>query len=181
MRLYKISFSLFFWLTVCMPFSIYAEQTCNPNMISSTPTDQFTDNGDGTVTDTATGLMWKRCLEGYTYSGGVCTLTTVTTVNWDGEEGALSLVNSPNFAGHTDWRLPNIKELQSIVEEQCYSPAVNLEIFPDTPAAEVWSNSPMATSPSTLVWIIDFSQGDMIYKDKTSNYNVRLVRDDVTN
>jgi hypothetical protein len=39
----------------------------------------------------------------------------------------------------------------------------------------------MATSPSTLVWIIDFSQGDMIYKDKTSNYNVRLVRDDVTN
>jgi hypothetical protein len=80
--------------------------------------------------------MWKQCLEGYTYSGGVCTLITVTTVNW---EGALSLVTTHiGFADHTDWRLPNIKELQSIVEEQCYSPAVNLEIFPDTPAAGVW-------------------------------------------
>ena len=179
MRLYRISFSLFFWLTVCTPFSIYAEQICNPNMISLTPTAQFTDNnGDGTVTDTATGLMWKRCLEGLTYSPGSCT-GTPTVVNWD---GALSLVkNYTGFAGYTDWRLPNIKELQSIVEEQCYQPAVNLELFPNTPDTTVWSNSPMATSPSTLVWIIDFSQGDMVYADKTMSYSVLLVRDDVSN
>lgn len=178
MRLYRISFSLFFWLTVCTPFSIYGQQTCNStNMISSTPTDQFTDNEDGTVTDTETCLMWKRCLEGQTYSGDVCS-GILTTVNW---EGALSLVtNHTGFAGHTDWRLPNIKELQSIVEEQCYLPAVNLELFPDTPDAGVWSNSPMALDFSKWVWIINFDHGDMFPVD-TGNYNVRLVRDDVNN
>ncbi|MCI5167985.1 MAG: DUF1566 domain-containing protein [Candidatus Electrothrix sp. GM3_4] len=174
MRLYRISFLLFFWLTVCTPFSIYAEQTCNSSMISSTPTDQFTDNEDGTVTDTATGLMWKRCLEGYTYSGGVCS-GTLKTVNW---EGALSLVTTDiGFADHTDWRLPNIKELQSIVEEQCYQPAVNLELFPNTPATEIWSNSPWAGSPTSDVWIIHFNQGDMIFGAKSASYNVRFVRD----
>jgi hypothetical protein len=167
MRLYRISFLLFFWLTVCTPFSIYGQQTCNPSMISSTPTNQFTDNEDGTVTDTATGLMWKRCLEGHTYSDGVCS-GTLTTANW---EEALSLVTN------TDWRLPNIKELQSIVEEQCYQPAVNLELFPNTPAAEVWSNSPWADSPTSNVWIIHFNQGDMILGAKSASYNVRLVRD----
>ncbi|MCI5161152.1 MAG: DUF1566 domain-containing protein [Candidatus Electrothrix sp. AX5] len=178
MRLYKISFLLLFWLTVCMPFSIYAEQTCNPDMISLTPTDQFTDSkGDGTVTDTATGLMWKRCLEGQTYSGGVCS-GTLKTVNWED-----ALVSSPSFAGYTDWRLPNIKELQSIVEEQCYSPAVNLELFPDTPAAGVWSNSPMAPMeiiPLPSVWIINFEYGGMTFKSTGGSYNVRLVRDAVS-
>lgn len=60
----------------------------------------FADNGDGTVTDNATGLMWMQ-----TDSG--------EGMNW---EGALGYCESLDDAGHDDWRLPNAKELQSIVD-----------------------------------------------------------------
>jgi hypothetical protein len=55
----------------------------------------FTDNGDGTITDAATGLMWTRSDSG-------------TTMNW---EQALSYAEKLEYAGHNDWRLPNAKEL----------------------------------------------------------------------
>jgi len=51
-----------------------AEQGCNYDSIPATaPASRFTDNGDGTVTDQATGLQWKRCSEGQDWSGGTCT------------------------------------------------------------------------------------------------------------
>lgn len=58
------------------------------------------DNGDGTITDNATGLMWMQNDNG-------------EGVDW---EDALGLAEGTNYAGYTDWRLPNIKELQSIVD-----------------------------------------------------------------
>ncbi|MEZ4649872.1 MAG: DUF1566 domain-containing protein [Candidatus Eisenbacteria bacterium] len=60
----------------------------------------FVDNGDGTITDSATGLMWMQEDNG-------------AGVTW---EDALSYSESLSFAGHDDWRLPNAKELQSIVD-----------------------------------------------------------------
>jgi hypothetical protein len=60
----------------------------------------FIDNGDGTITDQATGLMWMQADNG-------------TGVLW---EDALSYAEGLDFAGHDDWRLPNVKELQSIVD-----------------------------------------------------------------
>ncbi len=58
------------------------------------------DNGDGTITDTATGLMWMKADSGQ-------------TMDW---EEALSYSESLYHAGYDDWRLPNAKELQSIVD-----------------------------------------------------------------
>jgi len=60
----------------------------------------FVDNGDGTVTDRATGLMWVKADSG-------------KTMNW---EQALEHAESLEYAGYDDWRLPNVKELQSIVD-----------------------------------------------------------------
>jgi hypothetical protein len=60
----------------------------------------FVDNGDGTITDRNTGLMWQRDDSG---SG----------MNWN---DALIHAEQLNFAGHDDWRLPNVKELQSILD-----------------------------------------------------------------
>lgn len=60
----------------------------------------FTDNGDGTVTDLATGLTWMK-----TDSG--------EGMNWP---DALAYAEGLELAGHTDWRLPNAKELQSILD-----------------------------------------------------------------
>ncbi len=60
----------------------------------------FKDNGDGTITDNATGLMWMQDDNG-------------VTLNW---EDALDYAEDMEFAGYSDWRLPNAKELQSIVD-----------------------------------------------------------------
>ena len=60
----------------------------------------FVDNGDGTITDRATGLMWTKGDSG-------------RTMNWG---DALAYAEGLDCAGHSDWRLPNAKELQSIVD-----------------------------------------------------------------
>src|SRR3990172_11418815 len=63
-------------------------------------TNAYVDNGDGTITDNATGLIWMKNDNGATFS-------------W---ENALSYAEGLEYAGYTDWRLPNAKELQSIVD-----------------------------------------------------------------
>lgn len=69
----------------------------------------FADNGDGTVTDRATGLMWMKADSGELKAGP----RADGTLDW---AGALDWAARLNYAGHTDWRLPNAKELQSIVD-----------------------------------------------------------------
>ncbi len=167
--------------------SVHAQQTCNSNMPASTPDSQLTDNGNGTVTDSKTGLMWKQCVEGQTFSGGTCSGTALT-FTWKDLLQRPGTVNGDGFAGHADWRLPNIKELLSIVEEQCYSPAINVTRFPNTPSygpivevqpiPYVWSGSPYAYY-SGYAWVVNFDYGNSDFLNRNDNdYNlaVRLVR-----
>jgi hypothetical protein len=118
-----------------------AQQTCKYASIAATaPASRFTDNGDGTVTDTATGLQWKRCSEGQAWSGGTCA-GSATSHNW---QDALQLAATASYAGKDDWRLLNIKELASIVEQACYGPAIDMTVFPATPwyPSSYWSSTP---------------------------------------
>lgn len=69
----------------------------------------FRDNGDGTVTDEATGLTWAKVDSGHLKAGD----TEDGTLNW---EQALRWCEDLEYAGHSDWRLPNVKELQSLVD-----------------------------------------------------------------
>ncbi len=153
-----------------LSFNVAAVQTCNDNMPASTPTDQFTINGDGTVTDTHTGLIWKRCPEGQ--SGSDCSQGVADDISWD---LALQQADSSSFAGNGDWRLPNIKELTSIVELQCYDPTINLTVFPNDPGSIVWSGSPYAFD-SEDAWCVVFDQGDECNARRSSYRHVRLVR-----
>lgn len=74
----------------------------------------FVDNNDGTVTDNATELMWQQVDDGNTY-------------NW---KEALALAAESELAGYTDWRLPNTKELQSIIDyEKATIPAIDENYF----------------------------------------------------
>ncbi|MFC1905261.1 DUF1566 domain-containing protein [Chloroflexota bacterium] len=63
----------------------------------------FADNGDGTITDTATGLMWSKSDSG-------------EGMNWEDSLEWIQQKNKENYLGYNDWRLPNAKELQSIVD-----------------------------------------------------------------
>lgn len=142
---------------------------------STTPASRFQDNYDATVTDQSTGLMWARCPEGL--SGTGCADGTAATFTW---EAALIRARDSGLAGYTDWRLPNIKELSSIVEERCINPAINLAVFPKTPASYFWSASPGAYG-GYQAWLVHFSYGDVNTNLRSNSYqnygcHVRLVR-----
>jgi len=139
----------------------------------TTPTSDFIDNGDGTVTNKLTGLVWMRCSMGQTWEKATSSCTgTATTYTYD---QAMTLKS--NFAGHSDWRLPNIAELHTIVERENINPAINNALFPNMPSNEIfWSSSPQFFDYGyPAMWVVDFSGGYDYASDKNSNYATRLV------
>ncbi len=162
---------LIFFLLLFVLFRSAQAQTCNANMPASTPDSQLMDNGDGTITDTATGLMWKKCLEGV--SGSNCDSGFAGSFTWQTALQQPGVINVSGFATHHDWRLPNIKELTSIVEEQCFIPAINLTRFPNMPSSVVWSASPGAPDAA---WFVNFYYGYMDNYWRNNDFQVLLVR-----
>ena len=155
-------------------------QTCNINALETAPASRFTINSDGTVTDTQTSLIWARCPQGL--SGADCTGGTLAGLNW---VTALNLngtrptsVTTGAISG-TDWRLPNVKELQSLVERSCFSPAINETVFPNTPTGFLpsffWSASPDAGFTG-FAWGVSFGSGDVSKLDRGIGLSVLLGR-----
>jgi hypothetical protein len=155
------------FLTVALGSFSAQAQTCNLHIRESTPASQFVVNANGTVLDKTTGLMWKRCTEGQ--SGAGCATGSVALYNW---QGALAQAANSAYAGYKDWRLPNAKELESLVEEKCYNPSINLSVFPGI-SSEYWASS---ASNLGSVWNIDFNKGSFYADDNNSDFAVRLVR-----
>ncbi len=147
-------------------------QTCRNDITPATPTQDFTLHDDGTATHHKTGLMWMRCALGQSWNGATCT-GSGQIYRWS---GALQAAEGFSFAGNSDWRLPNIKELGSIVEQACSDPAINTTIFPGAPLTSFWSASPYANRVYDA-WYVDFSYGNLNTYSKTyGNVRVRLVR-----
>lgn len=129
----------------------------NADVGFSTPSTDFVIHNDGTVTHKSTGLMWMRCSQGQTWTGTTCT-GSPTGYIW---RQALGLTNI-NFAGYSDWRLPNVKELFSIVEMRCAGPALNGEIFPKNDGFYYWTSTPDSVKSwgRDYAFIVDFSPND---------------------
>jgi hypothetical protein len=125
----------------------------------------FVDNGNGTVTDTSTGLMWQKDTardgQGNYYP-----------VIW---EEALAYCESRTIGGHTDWRLPTIKELRSLVDYTQYDPAIDKVRFPNTVSSYYWSSTTYASSTGNA-WGVYFYDGHDLWDYKSYNRYVRAVR-----
>lgn len=152
-------------------------QIGNDSITLTTPDSRFTDNGDGTVKDKQTGLIWMRCTLEQTWDGVTCT-GGVGTYTW---QQALQAADGYSFAGSDAWRVPNIKELESIVERGCSDPSINLNIFPATPSAYpskyFWTSSSVADYNESA-WYANFDYGHNGIGDKLIYGFVRLVRSD---
>jgi hypothetical protein len=144
--------------------------SCMNNISPSNPDSAYVDHANGTVTDTRTGLMWKQCLEGL--SGPGCLTGTARTYTW---AEALGTAEASNFADYDDWRLPNIRELRSLVEECRVNPSINDTVFPYSRSAFLWSSSP-DTRNSDGAWGVYFGTGASRFDFRSVANNVRVVR-----
>lgn len=116
------------------------------------PNPRFKDNGDGTVTDILTGLIWMENANCFVYKSWNDALAASNTLG-DGECG-LSDGSSPG-----DWRLPNVRELQSLVDYGRYNPALPTgHPFTNVQSRYYWSSSTHAGSTS-YAWYVDMSDG----------------------
>jgi len=113
-----------------------------------------------TVEDWVTGLEWQRS-------------SSTTTYDW---AGALNYCESSTLDGHSDWRLPNLKELLSIVKPTASSPAID-SVFTNTQNAYYWSSSPLPHYSFYDIYAVSFSNGTSnIGTDHLTPQYVRCVR-----
>ena len=168
--------------------SAQAQSCFNPQVTPSTPTGDFTLHADGTVTHLPSGLQWMRCSLGQTWNGTSCAGSVQSVPLWRDALQLVRAVNSgtsnadgdgmPGFAGFSNWRLPNIKELTSIHEACRRFPAVNNVVFPNAPASGLhWSSSTPHTQPG-VAWYFDFGAGTVSFTLKSDNLPrfAKLVR-----
>ncbi|MBK5966071.1 hypothetical protein CCR95_18800 [Thiocystis minor] len=157
------------------------------------PEIRYYDHGDGTVTDTTTDLMWKRCSEGQTWSGENC-VGEASKMTWDQAMSNGRQKHWPTFAGHDDWRLPTLDELKTLAycssrqpqtwkmtaescEGEYVRPTIVQAVFPNIPrlGGWFWSSSSYAISPRSA-WEVDFGNGHVGYNGKSYAEYARLVR-----
>ncbi|SFU92146.1 IPTL-CTERM protein sorting domain-containing protein [Paenacidovorax caeni] len=138
----------------------------------------FTDNGDGTITDTSTGLVWDKCSIGQTWDNttppGTCTGAT-TLFNWAAALAQATAANGASHRGQADWRLPNRTELESLVKIDADFPAIDGTYFPATPSNWYWTSTTYAPDPAGA-WGVGFFNGGTLAYVKTDTFLVRLVR-----
>ena len=150
--------------------------------------ERYIDNGNGTITDTQTKLMWMRCSLGQTWQNVSCK-GSASSFNWH-YANTLSYSDS----NYTDWRLPTKEELSSLIycssgnpsywknnEELCggifESPTIAQVAFPQTPAAPFWTSTPRGNVNSVGDrWFIGFAHGNGDWNYSIVNMHVRLVR-----
>ena len=182
-------------MTGC-PLPATGQMTCwdsSGNVITCTGTGQdgdlrkgaplaYMDNGDGTITDVNTGLMWeKHCLDGSVHDTG-------TTYTWDFAFSAhVATLNTMSFAGHADWRLPNIKEIMSIVNYENAAPKVSpafnngcvsgctVTTCSCIQSSNYWSSTTASGFPQDAFYV-DFFLGAVDEISKGTHQYVRAVR-----
>lgn len=163
-------------LTLTTGTALAVDQICEADMNKNTPTARFIDNKNGTVTDRATKLTWMRCRIGQNFNSETSRCDDKPQVmHWqDALKRAESIRTNEKdkfyqYAGVTNWRLPNIKELNSIRERACMMPTLNTSIFPDILVkAEskteggytyLWSSTPQSVDPGVM--IMDITAGSL--------------------
>jgi hypothetical protein len=133
----------------------------------------LTDNGDGTVSDSVTGLMWDQCSFGL--SGAGCATGAAGAYTWPQVLALASTANAANYKGHNDWRLPNVNELESLVKIDASSPAIDTTAFPNTVLDWYWSSTIYTPAPA-YAWYVDFNGGGTDAVNQPHTLHVRLVR-----
>jgi hypothetical protein len=143
--------------------------------------------------DNVTGLMWEvkttsgRRSSAHTYTWfssdasnnagatGVANGGTCFDAGQCDTEKFAQVVNNAGLCGRNDWRMPHVKELESIADFGVFNPAIDPSYFPNTPSSYFWSGSPHARL-TTYAWFVGFDFGFAGFGFLGSASGVRLVR-----
>ena len=133
---------------------------------------------DGTIKDLNTGLIWEvKCADcgglhdvsnRYPWSGDGSTDTI-----WDWLDD-INAEGGTGYAGHHDWRIPNIRELESLVDYGKQSPTID-PIFGPTDDSDFWTSTTYAPD-SSLAFLVEFGEGSYVSWTKSYSGPVRAVR-----
>ena len=134
--------------------------TVPPQTISG----RYTDNGNGTVTDNLTELVWQQT-------------PNPDAINW---EDALVYAENLSLGGKDDWRMPNIKEIQSINDESLINPSVDQKFFPEIGIKKYWSSTSLPNQ-TTKAWYLYTQFGITTYDTKTLENYLICVRGNTGN
>ncbi len=145
----KAQLPRFLVVVVVVASTTYAE--------ANAPAGRYTTAG-GTVYDTKTKLTWQQTVASGTYT-------------WAGAKTYCAGLN----LGGTGWRIPTVKELQTIVDDSQANPSIDTTAFLSTPVDWFWSSSPLAGS-SSFAWGVDFTCGVTSYNGVSDYHDVRCVR-----
>ncbi|MDF3126167.1 DUF1566 domain-containing protein [Rheinheimera sp. 1928-s] len=160
-----------FMLMVALP--VQAAQVCYSDISTTKPISSFQLNTDGTVLDTTTKLMWSRCLVGQSWDSSSRSCTgTAQQLDWS---EALTESKRSALAGFSTWRLPNAKEVLTLIERSCVDPAINLTAFPASNSENMWTGTTVVNEPDRA-WAIAMYSGKNNTKEKIVRLYVRLVR-----
>ncbi len=122
-----------------------------------TPDSRFSDNGNGTITDGGTALMWTKA----PIAGGPYT-----------QSQAQTQADASTVGSHVDWRLPTRAELGSIIETGCSNPALNTTFFTLGTSTTFWT----AETVGAAGFGVDFTHGISQTESSGTPKAVRLVR-----
>lgn len=146
-------------------------------LVASAPqTDRalLTVQAEGEVHDSSTDLIWDRCSIGQL--GEDCTQGAAQRLTWADALRASVEANTRRYKGHQDWRLPNVKELLSIVDLARPCPTIDTAAFPKTVCDWYWSATPRAGEPGRA-WDVGFDDGHVGHGIEDLKGYVRLVRE----
>ncbi|WP_063660477.1 DUF1566 domain-containing protein [Aliivibrio fischeri] len=183
-NIFFIAFISFFSITV-------VAQECNANLPRTAANNRYINLNSGIVIDNLTGLTWMRCPLGkqWNSTNKECRGATQTYF-WQSALTMIASINDENgnhrlhkFAGIDKWRMPNIKELISLKEAACNSPAMNTKAFGSAfnydvgdLAGYIWSSTPVNTG--NAIYSFDTPNGEVIsYNPAQHQLSVLLVAD----
>ena len=134
--------------------------------------ERFTVSADGQeVTDAQTSLVWRRCAEGMKWDGKTCMGKAMTLKLSAAKERTAATAKSEDKS----WRIPSKDELKGIVVKSKKNPAIDVFLFPNTPAALFWALRP-GFKDNLNAWVVDFNKGKVYGNTRQGKFHVRLVR-----
>jgi len=153
-------------------FSTSHAQICKKSIIASATSTFFEINQSHSLLDKRTRIIWSRCSHGQIWDNQQC-IGSATTLSFT--QARLAARNQATQEKQA-WRLPTVSELSLLVELRCHDPAIDLDLFPNTPVGNFWTSTRFVNKVKQH-WQVQFKFGANLADKDINRAFVRLVRD----